>query len=126
MIDGSKPRPGDMGGTPSHLWWSFEREETPRFANEAARFAHTHDTDTAPEIEKGESSLESHKSHDSPKQIIPCYPVESQVTYEGKVWTVQEINLATGMHVIHRPPGVTKTDLRMLDLTAFIADDEEI
>ena len=21
----SRPRPGDMGGTPSHLWWSFER-----------------------------------------------------------------------------------------------------
>ena len=39
MTDGSKPRPGDMGGKPSLLWWSFEREEVPKFASEAANFA---------------------------------------------------------------------------------------
>jgi hypothetical protein len=115
MIDGSKPRPGDMGGVPSKIWWSFEREEAPSFASEAARFANFSDRDT----ESGENSAES-----SPKQIIPCHPVESKVTYEGKVWTVSEINLATGMHTLTRPPGITKSDLRMLDLEPFIDEDE--
>ena len=36
--------PGDMGGVPSKIWWSFEREETPQFANSAARFANTYST----------------------------------------------------------------------------------
>ena len=117
LIDGSKPRPGDMGGTPAHVWWSFEREQTPRFASEAARFAHTHDSERASGAKSGEMS---------PKQIIPCHPVDSQVTYEGKVWTVTEINLATGMHTLTRPPGITKSDLRMLDLQPHIDPDEEL
>ena len=48
------------------------------------------------------------------------------MTYEGKVWTVAEINLASGMHTITRPPGITKSDLRMLDLEPFIDEDEEL
>ena len=115
FIDGSKPRPGDLGGTPSKIWWSFEREETPRFANEAARFAQSHDSERASSANSAETS---------PKQIIPCHPVESKVTYEGKIWTVAEINLASGMHTITRPPGITKSDLRMLDLEPFIDEDE--
>jgi hypothetical protein len=117
FIDGSKPRPGDLGGTPSKIWWSFEREETPRFANEAARFAQSHDSERASDAKPAESS---------PKQIIPCHPVDSQVTYDGKVWTVAEINLATGMHTLTRPPGITKSDLRMMDLEPFIDEDEEL
>jgi hypothetical protein len=27
LIDGKKHRPGDMGGAPSYVWWTFEREE---------------------------------------------------------------------------------------------------
>jgi hypothetical protein len=46
------------------------------------------------------------------------------VTYDGKVWTVAEINLATGMHTLTRPPGITKSDLRMMDLEPFIDEDE--
>ena len=117
MIDGSKPRPGDLGGVPLKIWWSFEREEAPSFASEAARFANFSDTDT-------ESGANSAKT--SPTQIIPCHPVDSQVKYEGKVWTVAEINLATGMHTLTRPPGITKSDLRMLDLEPFIDEDEEL
>ena len=117
IIDGSKPRPGDMGGTPAHVWWSFEREQAPRFASEAARFAHTHVLSEA----QHEKSAKT-----SPKQIIPCHPVESKVTYEGKVWTVREINLATGMHTIYRSPGITKSDLRMMDMEPFIDEDEEL
>ena len=82
---------------------------------EAARFAHTHVSSEAQHVKPGEIS---------PKQIIPCHPVESKVTYEGKVWTVSEINLATGMHTLTRPPGITKSDLRMLDLQPHIDPDE--
>ena len=57
---------------------------------------------------------------------IPCHPVDSQVTYEGKVWTVSQINLATGEHVITRPPGLSKANLRMIDLEPFIDPDEEL
>ena len=102
---------------PLKIWWSFEREEAPSFASEAARFANFSDTDT-------ESGANSAKT--SPTQIIPCHPVDSQVKYEGKVWTVAEINLATGMHTLTRPPGITKSDLRMLDLEPFIDEDEEL
>ena len=115
MIDGSKPRPGDMGGKPSLIWWSFEREQAPNFANEAANFAYTHVSERASDANSAKSS---------PKQIIPCHPVDSRVTYEGKVWTVAEINLATGMHTLTRPPGITKSDLRMMDLEPFIDEDE--
>ena len=58
------------------------------------------------------------------RHIIPCHPVDSQVSYQGKVWTVREINLATGMHTIYRSPGITKSDLRMMDLEPFIDEDE--
>ena len=44
----------------------------------------------------------------------------------GRVWTVREINLATGMHTIYRSPGITKSDLRMMDLEPFIDEDEEL
>jgi hypothetical protein len=114
FIDGSKPRPGDMGGKPSMVWWSFEREITPNFANEAAVFANSQFSDSAP------------ISEPIKKQIIPCHPVDSQVTYDGKVWTVAEINLATGMHTLTRPPGITRSDLRMMDLEPFIDEDEEL
>ena len=71
---------------------------------------------------------ERYERHESTQahQIVPCRAVDSQVTYEGKVWTVKEINLATGMHTIHRPPGLTKSDLRMMDLEPFIDPDEEL
>jgi hypothetical protein len=46
------------------------------------------------------------------------------VTYEGKVWTVSQINLATGEHVITRPPNLSRSKLRMLDLEPFIDEDE--
>ena len=57
---------------------------------------------------------------------FPATPVDSQVVYEGKVWTVSQINLATGEHVITRPPGLSKANLRMLDLEPFIDEDEEL
>ena len=57
---------------------------------------------------------------------IACHPVDSQVTYEGKVWTVSQINLATGEHVITRPPSLSKASLRMIDMQPFIDEDEEL
>ena len=135
FIDGSKPRPGDMGGTPSKVWWTFEREETPRFANEAARFAESHVSSEAQHANSGDEAgvwpdpepVEPAKKWTWPsdkKQIIPCHHVDSKVMYEGKVWTVSQINLATGEHVITRPPGLSKANLRMLDLEPFIDEDE--
>ena len=144
FIDGSKPRPGDMGGTPAKVWWSFEREEAPKFANEAARFAnpaprfaHSHVSETAPNAKSGDEAdvwpepnpVEPVKKWTSPaygERWIPCHPVDSQVTYEGKVWTVSQINLATGEHVITRPPSLSKASLRMIDLQPFIDEDEEL
>ena len=93
--DGKKYNPGDMGGMPSLLWWTFEREaiNAPEFASEADIFADKKGINT--------SNTTSERAPDAiqakPKQIIPCHPVESKVTYE-EVWTVAEINLATGMH----------------------------
>ena len=60
------------------------------------------------------------------RHIIPCHPVDSQVSYQGRVWTVREINLATGMYTIYRSPGITKSDLRMMDMEPFIDEDEEL
>jgi hypothetical protein len=140
QIDGTKPRPGDFGGNPSKIWWSFERYEEDAtqkrsleasfagseanraepdedgpvipvsFRDSGAKFAYIPPRETGEQV--------------SPKQIIPCHPVDSQVTYDGKVWTVAEINLATGMHTLTRPPGITKSDLRMMDLEPFIDEDE--
>ena len=123
MQDGHQTQPGDMGGRPSLLWWTFEREviQPPEFASEAAQFADLRGLNT-----KNTAVGESLPKNTTPKQIIPCHPVESKVTYEGKVWTVSEINLATGMHTLTRPPGITKSDLRMLDLEPFIDEDEEL
>ena len=41
MQDGHQAQPGDMGGRPSLLWWTFEREviKAPDFASEADDFA---------------------------------------------------------------------------------------
>ena len=66
------------------------------------------------------------KESSQARHIIPCHPVDSQVSYQGRVWTVREINLATGMHTIYRSPGITKSDLRMMDLEPFIDPDEEL
>jgi hypothetical protein len=60
------------------------------------------------------------------KQIIPCHHVDSKVMYEGKVWTVSQINLASGEHTITRPPNLSRSKLRMLDLQPHIDPDEEI
>ena len=57
---------------------------------------------------------------------LDSLPSGGQVVYEGKVWTVSQINLATGEHVITRPPGLSKANLRMLDLEPFIDEDEEL
>ena len=124
MQDGHQAQPGDMGGRPSLLWWTFEREviQPPEFASEADRFADLRGLNTKyTTSERAPDAIQA-----KPKQIIPCHPVESKVTYEGKVWTVAEINLASGMHTITRPPGITKSDLRMLDLEPFIDEDEEL
>ena len=141
--DGHQAHPGDMGGRPALLWWTFERDECLTSSNgqntegglkteavvaglnrayEGLNTKYTAQRDSPVNSEKTVESVESVKSH--PKQIIPCHPVESKVTYEGKVWTVAEINLATGMHTLTRPPGITKSDLRMLDLEPFIDEDE--
>ena len=123
MQDGHQAQPGDMGGRPSLLWWTFEREviKAPDFASEADDFAIKGGLNT-----NYTGLRDSPPKNTAPKQIIPCHPVESKVTYEGKVWTVAEINLASGMHTITRPPGITKSDLRMLDLEPFIDEDEEL
>ena len=121
MIDGSKPRPGDMGGKPSLIWWSFEREETPNFANEAAVFAYTHVSSETQHANSAESS---------PKQIVPCFPIDSIVTIKGGgvgKWKVIEANLASGMHVLQSEnTSIQKRDLRMMDLEPFIDLDEEL
>ena len=62
---------------------------------------------------------------------IPCHgPPLSSIPrsrgIRGKVWTVSQINLATGEHVITRPPGLSKANLRMIDLEPFIDEDEEL
>ena len=135
FIDGSKPRPGDLGGMPSKIWWSFEREEAPKFANEAARFAESPVLSEAQHANPGDEAgvwpasvqYEPAKKWTMPehgKQIIPCHHVDSKVMYEGKVWTVSQINLATGEHVITRPPNLSRSKLRMLDLEPFINEDE--
>ena len=121
MIDGSQPRPGDMGGQPSNIWWSFEREETPRFANEVARFAYTHVSDRECNAKPAENN---------PKQIVPCHPIGAIVTVKGGgvgKWKVIEANLASGMHVLESSnTGLQKRDLRMMDLEPFIDPDEEL
>jgi hypothetical protein len=142
--DGKKYNPGDMGGMPSMLWWTFEREaiNAPEFASEADVFAdkkgiNTRNTtsERAPDAIQGDEagvwpeprSPEPTKKWTMPehgKQIIPCHHVDSKVMYEGKVWTVSQINLATGEHVITRPPNLSRSKLRMLDLEPFINEDE--
>ena len=119
------------------MWWSFERQEAPRFANEAARFAQSPDSSEAQHANPGDEAVawpepnpvEPVKKWTTPakgERWIPCHPVDSQVTYEGKVWTVSQINLATGEHVITRPPSLSKASLRMIDLQPFIDEDEEL
>ena len=60
------------------------------------------------------------------RYIIPCHPIGTQVKCEGKVWTVETANLATGMHMITRGVGLNKSDLRMLDLPLHYSEDEEL
>ena len=96
FIDGSKPRPGDLGGTPSKIWWSFEREQTPQFANEAARFAELRDspeTGSAYEFRRRGRCLAragttpaDQKMDDTRwrRTIIPCHPVDSQVSTRAR------------------------------------------
>jgi hypothetical protein len=57
---------------------------------------------------------------------MPCHPIDAKIAYEGKIWSVSEINLATGMHTIVRPPNLSKSDLRMMDLELWIDLDEEV
>nr|ADD96374.1 hypothetical protein [uncultured organism MedDCM-OCT-S09-C20] len=120
--DGHQAQPGDMGGRPSLLWWTFEQEEIkpPEFASDAAQFSDLTGLNTKyTTSERAPDAIQA-----KPKQIIPCHAIDSKVIYEGKVWTVSEINLASGMHTITRSPGITKSDLRMLDLEPFIDPDE--
>ena len=106
--DGTKPRPGDLGGTPMIVWWTFERAQIAK-----------------PEQESHNSTIQT-EGQESRKQIVPCHPVDSKVMYDGKIWTVAEVNLASGMHVITRGAGLQKSDLRMMDLDLFHDDDEEL
>ena len=73
-----------------------------------------------------EKPVEPAKKWRPESRSFPATPSTAKVTYEGKVWTVAEINLATGMHTITRPPNISKADLRMLDLEPFIDEDEEL
>ena len=144
--EGHQAQPGDMGGRPSLLWWTFEREELkpPEFASDVDQFADKRGLNT--KYTSSESTTDTNQGDEAGawpapvqpepvkkwtmpgegKQIIPCHPVDSQVSYEGKVWTVSQINLATGEHVITRPPNLSRSKLRMLDLEPFIDEDEEL
>ena len=41
LIDGKKYRPGDMGGAPSYVWWTFERDEEEKGLNRASEELNT-------------------------------------------------------------------------------------
>ena len=108
---------------PRNAVWKPILQETTRFAPSLAKATQSYQSRFAIQTQKLHIYGPERQGQ---KQIIPCHPVESKVTYEGKVWTVAEINLATGMHTLTRPPGITKSDLRMLDLEPFIDEDEEL
>lgn len=115
VVDGQQKARGDLGGRPMAVWWTFERNNP---VNSVISRLQT---------EGGLNRTEELPPEEpSPKQIIPCHAVDSKVTYEGKIWTVAEVNLATGMHVITRGAGLRKSELRMMDLAIHIDDDEEI
>ena len=58
--------------------------------------------------------------------VIPCHPVGTAVEHNGgNGWHVVEANLASGMHVIEKN-GLRVKDLRMMDLTIHIDEDEEL
>ena len=115
VVDGQQKAKGDLGGRPMAVWWTFERNNPViPVVSHSQREGGLIRTEKLPPEEP------------SPKQIVPCHPVDSKVMYDGKVWTVAEVNLATGMHVITRGAGLQKSDLRLMDLDLFHDDDEEL
>lgn len=73
-IGGVQPRPGDLGGTPWNVWWTFERLERAEFASQGAhipnnRHIHTgsgsHDSAHLPSSAQSAGSQDSHESQDS-------------------------------------------------------------
>ena len=133
--DGKKYNPGDMGGMPSLLWWTFEKEaiQPPEFASEADQFADLTGLnrkyravgETMAEIQPDPGTTPKEA-----KQIVPCFPLDSIVTIKGGgvgKWKVIEANLASGMHVLQSEnTSIQKRDLRMMDLEPFIDMDEEL
>ena len=133
--EGSISQPGDIGGRPSLLWWSFEREviKPPEYASEADQFADLTGLNTKNRA-VGETMAEIQPDPGTTpkevKQIVPCFPIDSIVTIKGGgvgKWKVVEANLASGMHVLQSEnTSVQKRDLRLMDLEPFIDLDEEL
>jgi len=72
-VGGVKARPGDLGGTPWNVWWTFERLEEAGFASQGAhipnnRHIHTgsgsHDSAHLPSSAQSAGSQDSHESQD--------------------------------------------------------------
>ena len=96
------------------------------FANEAARFAESplktgvganSGDEAGVTARAGTRRNQPGENGPGPATRNRSFPAirSTQVTYEGKVWTVSQINLATGEHVITRPPGLSKANLRMME-----------
>ena len=70
-IGGVKPRPGDLGGTPWNVWWTFERLEEAGFASNGAHIPknqHIHtgaDSHDSAHLSNSARSHDSHTFHDS-------------------------------------------------------------
>jgi hypothetical protein len=133
--DGQKAEIGDLGGRPSFLWWTFEREviQPPEFASEADQFADLTGLNTI-YCAVGETMAEIQPDPETTpeeiKRIVPCFPIGAIVTVKGGgvgKWKVIGANLASGMHVLESAnTGLQKRDLRMIDLERFIDPDEEL
>ena len=127
---GTQQTPGDLGGRPSVLWYSFERElvsglnpikPSSEELNREEEPSHTR----VNSVKSLNSGVYEH-GVEKPKQIVPCWPVGETVKVDGVGgWEVVEANLASGLHVIEKN-GLSKKNLRKMDLSLDIDYNEEL
>ena len=103
-VEGQKPQPGDFGGRPAAVWWTFEREE-PKEVNSGAKDVNSHYSrfQTNPPLpeKKGLFANESLDSVNSVDSVNSAYgdnpPSERQM--------VEDANGKNSMVIVELVPG---------------------
>ena len=144
VVRAGSTAPGDLGGRPEIVYWTFEREQNtasePESSSDQGKVRVEEPSqdgvNSQIRVDSGYARAGSDDQHEKqafdelpekPKQwTIPCHPIGTEVKYNDGFWDVIGADLATGQHTIQNGQGIIRKGLRKFELNAVIDPNEEL